>query len=330
MHLQVIYFGGREMLKRWAVLLLCLVLAAGFSACGNNSQADKPDESTAPAGSAGQISPPESRLKVSVTFNAMKEFTAAVGKDRVEISTIVPDGAEAHDFEPKAQDIAALGAAKVLVYSGLGMEAWLDEAVKAAGNANLIVAEASKGADVIKNTEPEEIEEHGQYDPHIWLSLKGAQIQVKNIKDALVEADPANKDDYEKNCNEYLAQLDSLYNEYNGNFKALEKNSFVTGHAAFAYLCRDFGLEQNSVEDVFAEGEPSARQLAELVEYCKENKVTTIFAEEMASPEVSKTLAAEVGAKVETIYTIEGNEDDLTYLERMADNLKNIYDSLVK
>ncbi len=84
------------------------------------------------------------------------------------------------------------------------------------------------------------------------------------------------------------------------------------------------------MEDVFAEGEPSAQQLTELVNYCRENEVTTIFAEEMASAEVSQTLASEVGADVETIYTAESAEDDLTYLERMADNLSKIYDSLAK
>ncbi len=303
------------MLKRWAAMLLCLITVVSFSACGSNND-NKADNNG------------ESKIKVSVTFDAMKEFVSAVGKDKVEISTIIPAGTEPHDFEPKAQDLAGLSTASVFVYSGLGMEAWTEEAIKAADNAKLIAVEASKGADAIKNTDPEEIEEHGQYDPHIWLSLKGAELQVKNIKDALVNADPSNKDYYEKNCNDFISQLEKLYNEYNGKFQSANKKSFVTGHAAFGYLCRDFGLEQNSVEDTFAEGEPSAQQLTELVEYCRENKVTTIFAEEMASPDVSKTLANEVGAKVETIHTIESSEDDMTYLERMTDNLSKIYDSL--
>ncbi|MFH1512629.1 MAG: zinc ABC transporter substrate-binding protein, partial [Bacillota bacterium] len=98
----------------------------------------------------------------------------------------------------------------------------------------------------------------------------------------------------------------------------------------FGYLCRDFGLTQNSVEDVFAEGEPSAQQLAELVDYCRANGVTTIFAEEMASPEISETLANEVGANVKTIYTIESAEDGLSYLERMEANLYEIYLSLAQ
>ena len=303
------------MIKKWAALIVCMIAVVSFSACGGSTQANNPEGSN---------------IKVSVTFNAMKQFVQAVGKDWVEVSTIIPDGMEPHDFEPKAQDLADLNAARVFVYSGLGMEAWVDEAIKAVNNAKLITVEASSGADVITNTEPEEIEEHGQYDPHVWLSLKGAEIEVGNIKDALIKADASNKEYYEKNCKDYVSQLEKLYEEYNGKFQSVEKKSFVTGHAAFAYLCRDFGLEQNSVEDVFAEGEPGAQQLAELVEYCRENKVTTIFAEEMASPDVSQTLANEVGAKVETIYTIESAEEEMTYMERMTDNLVRIYDSLAK
>ncbi len=318
------------MLKKLTVILLCLIITASFSACGSNkNREDKPDVSSVPANGTEQTgAAEENKIIVSVTFNAMKEFVAAIGKDKVEIATIIPDGMEPHDFEPKAQDLARLSAAQVFVYSGLGMEAWAEEAIKAADNAELIVVEASKGADAIANEKPEEIEEHGQYDPHIWLSLKGAQLEAKNIKDALVQADPANKEYYETNCDNFVSELEELYNEYNEKFQSAEKKNFVTGHAAFGYLCRDFGLEQNSVEDTFAEGEPSAQQLTELVEYCRDNEVTAIFAEEMASPDVSQTLANEVGAKVETIYTMEGNEDDLTYLERIEDNLAKIYESL--
>ncbi|MDR1540379.1 MAG: zinc ABC transporter substrate-binding protein [Clostridiales bacterium] len=304
------------MLKRFAALLFAFIAYCSVSACG------------AGAGAASESEPAAEKIKVSVSFNALKEFAEAVGKDKVEISTIVPDGAEPHDFELKAQDLAALSSANVFIYNGLGMESWAQEAAAAANNPSLIVAEASKGADAIENTEQEEIEEHGQYDPHVWLSLKGAEVEVKNIKDALAQADPGNKDFYEANCESYIAQLNELYSEYSEKFQAAGKKSFVTGHAAFGYLCKEFGLEQNSVEDTFAEGEPTAQQLAELAQYCKENGVSVIFAEEMASPEVSQTLANEVGARVETIYTVESAEDGMTYLERMSENLKKIYESL--
>ena len=103
--------------------------------------------------------------------------------------------------------------------------------------------------------------------------FENAKIEVKNIKDALVKVDPTNKDYYEKNYNDYVAKLDAMIQKYEGQFAKAPHKNFVTGHAAFAYLCRDFGLEQNSVEDVFAEGEPNAAQLAKLIEYCKENKI---------------------------------------------------------
>ncbi|MPM01895.1 High-affinity zinc uptake system binding-protein ZnuA [bioreactor metagenome] len=305
------------MLKKCGAIICCLAAVLSLSAC-SGKQTNENQASTAEA----------SKIKVSVTFNAIKEFVEAVGGDKVVISTIIPDGTEPHDFEPKAQDLVGLSTAQVFVYNGFGMEAWVDDALSAAGNKNLIAVEASSGATPITNTDEEERKENGQYDPHIWLSLKGAETEVKNIKDALAQADPSNKDYYEANCNDFVSQLESLYNEYNEKFQAVQKKSFVTGHAAFAYLCQDFGLNQNSVEDVFAEGEPSAQQLTELVKYCRENKVTTVFAEEMASSEVSQTLANEVGAKVETIYTIESAEDNLNYLERMKDNLNKIYNSL--
>jgi zinc transport system substrate-binding protein len=268
------------------------------------------------------------KIEVSVTFNAMKEFVEAVGGDRVVVSTIIPDGMEPHDFEPKAQDLVGLSVAKIFVYNGLGMEPWVPDAINAIDNPTLVIVEASQNVNIIGNVDIDEIEEHGQHDPHAWLSLKNAEIEVTAIKAALVQVDPANAEYYEENCKTYISQLENLYNDYREKFKPLGNKNFVTGHAAFAYLCRDFGLKQNSVEDTFSEGEPTAQQLVALIEYCKANGVTTIFAEELASPNVSQTLANELGAGVDTIYTIESNEDDLSYLQRMESNLSKIYAGL--
>ena len=300
------------MVKKLVLLVVGVLMAALFAGCGNGAPKEQASK----------------KIQVVTSFNAMAEFTKAIGGDKVEVSTIIPDGVEPHDFELKPENMKQLAPAQVFVYNGFGMEPWAQQAIDAAKNSKLITVVATDGVEAIKNTDPEEIKEHGAEDPHAWLSLKNAKIEVKNIKDAFVKADPANKDYYEKNYNEYVAKLDAMIKKYEDQFAKAPHKNFVTGHAAFAYLCRDFGLEQNSVEDVFAEGEPNAAQLAGLVKYCKENNITTIFAEEMASPEVSKTLASEVGAKVETIYTIESNEDNKTYLERMDENLTKIAASL--
>lgn len=336
------------MLKKWLVLLLCLIVVMGFTSCKSDNNNEELNNTIDTSENLSENIPEEVKLKVSVSFDAMKEFVQAIGKDKVEISRIIPAGADSHDFEPKAQDIISMSNADIFVYNGLGMEGWAEDAIFAADNHDLIVVDSSEGADVIeRNTASDEHEHndeheheedhahddehghsHGKYDPHLWLGLKGAQTQIKNIKDALVQADPSNKEYYEQNYNDYNSQLEDLYNEYSSKFEGLENRTFVTGHAAFGYLCRDFDLIQNSVRDIFAEGEPSAQQLTQLVEYCRENNITTIFTEEMVSPEVSETLANEIGAKVEIIYTIENPQDNMTYLERMESNLSNIFESL--
>jgi zinc transport system substrate-binding protein len=270
------------------------------------------------------------KLSVVASFDAMAEFAKAVGGDKVEVTTLTPAGMEPHDFEPKAQDMATLAKAAVFVYNGLGMESWADKAIAAAGNKRLITVNASEGADPIANTDPGEVKEHGQYDPHLWLSLSGAALEAKNIAAVLAKADPKNALFYEKNRDEFTKALQELRTEYMAKYHSAKGRSFVTGHAAFAYFCRDFELEQQSVEDVFAEGEPSAKDLAELVEYCRKNKIKTIFVEEMISPEVSKTLASEVGAKVETIATIEGPEDGMSYIDRQRENLDKVYACLAQ
>ena len=294
------------MYKKLLALTLCLAVLSGLAACG----------------SAGGDEEDGGRLRVSVTFNALNEFVLAVGGDRVAVSTIIPEGMEPHDFEPKARDLADLREAQVFVHNGLGLTPWAEEAASAAGNDGLLVIDASVGIDLIPSGVG------GESDPHIWLSLKCAQVEAANIRDALIAVDSENRAYYEQNCADFIAQLQTLYDEYYAKFAPAERKLLVTGHAAFAYFCRDFGLTQMSVRGVFDEGEPSAKQLAELVTFCRENSVKVVFAEELGSPEISRTLADEAGAQIETIYTIEGAENGRSYLERMAANLERIYSSV--
>ncbi len=269
----------------------------------------------------------QSKLQVVVSFTPLKEFAEAIGKDKIEVTTVVPEGVEPHDFDLTIKDMKNIGSANLFVYSGFGMETWVDKTLTAIDNKDLAVVNSSKGITPLKNPTGE-VQESGQYDPHIWLSLKDAKIQTKNIKDALVKADKKNEKFYEKNYLEFSDQLDKLYSEYKVKFQGLPNKNFVTGHAAFGYLCRDFGLKQNSIESVFGGGEPTPQTLKKLVDLCKKDKIKVIFMEQLASPRVSETLAQSVGAKVQKIYTLESNEGNKTYVESMKENLSNIYNSL--
>lgn len=312
------------MLKKIISSTLVLLVTLGLVSCTNKTNNTSNSENLSNM----------DKIKVVASFNPMREFAEAIGKDKIIVSTVIPEGTEPHDFEPKAKDLELLNKAKVFIYNGLEMEEWVEKSLEAVKNKDLVVVETSKGAELLKLEEHDELEdkkeehEHGEYDPHIWLSLKEAKVASKNILEALVKVDAPNKDFYEKNYNEFVGKLDSLYADYKKKFEAITNRNFVTGHEAFGYLCRDFGLEQKSVEGMFSEGEPTAQKLKELVDYCKANGIKVIFMEELASPKVSETLAKEVKGKVEKIYTIESKEDGKDYIQSMKENLEKIYNSL--
>lgn len=292
--------------------LFCSVLLLLAAGCGA-PKAEKPNGG---------------KLPVVASFYAMKEITQAIGGDKVDVRTLIPEGTEPHEFQPTTRSMKDLSRARVLVIQGLGMEPWAEEMVKAAENKDLVQVVAAQQVQPIQNEEKEEIREHGQYDPHAWLSPSCAQLEARAIADGLAKADPANRAYYEANADKFIARLQTLEDKYKEKFRQVHRKDFVTGHAAFAYVCRDFGLEQSSVEGVFASGEPNARQLAALVEFCRERGVKTIFTEAAVSPKTSQSLAREVGAKVVPIHTLEGSEGEGDYLQQMEENLERIYESL--
>lgn len=290
--------------------VLATLMSIMLIGCGTNTKAIS--ESTAT----------NDKLNIIVSIYPLKEFTEKIGGDKVEVTCLVPDNMEPHDYEPKTKDFEKLAKSNAFIYNGLGMETWVDSVNEAIKDKSVTIVDSSSGVDVRKEEEA--------VDPHIWLSLKNAEIQSENIKNTLIQLDERNKDYYEKNYDKFINELENLYNEYKPKFDTLSKKNFITGHAAFGYLCRDFGLTQRSVENLFAEGEPTPKQLEDLVNFCKENNIKTVFSESLASPKVSETLAKEVQAEVVPILTLEAKEDNKNYIEAMKYNLDEIYRCLVK
>ncbi|ATD55882.1 metal ABC transporter solute-binding protein, Zn/Mn family [Clostridium chauvoei] len=260
------------------------------------------------------------KLRVGVTISPLKEFAEIIGGDKIQVTSIIPDGSEPHDFEPKPQDLEAINNSDVFIYNGLGMEHWIDSVLDTIGNKDIEIVDSSVGVNILKTD--------GKDDPHVWLSLKEATKQAENIKNALVKKDSANKEFYEANFNTLKKDFEMVYSDYKTKFEGISNKDFITGHAAFGYLCRDFGLTQKSIADIYGEGELTPKTLEDLVNYCKENKVKTIFSESTASSKESETLAKEAGAKVEKIYSLETKEEDKTYLDGMKYNLDKILEAL--
>ncbi len=315
------------------IITLCMAVFLGISIIGCKT-ADTSNQAASNGVEDGKIN-------VTVSFYPLKDFTEEIGKDKVNVKVLIPDNMEPHDYEPKTKDFENLIKSDLFIYNGFGLETWVDKVCESVKNEKVTLVDSSTGINPIlindeeyheHNDQEEEHHEHSHEgnDPHIWLSLKNAQIQCKNIKDALINADSSNKDYYESNYEAYVKKLEDLYNDYKIKFQQIENDDFITGHAAFAYLCRDFDLEQQSVENVFGEGEPTPKQLERLVDFCREENIKIIFSESLASPKVSETLASEVGAEVVSIYTLESQEDNKNYIEAMEYNLEQIYSSLSK
>ncbi|OWR26527.1 ABC transporter substrate-binding protein [Saccharibacillus sp. O23] len=175
--------------------------------------------------------------------------------------------------------------------------------------------------------------DHGGLDPHVWLSPKLAVQEVRNIEAAFAEADPDHAAQYKSNADAYVAKLEALDAEFKSRLTGTKRTDFVTQHAAFGYLARDYGLTQVPIAGLSPDQEPSAREMAEVVEFAKQHDVKTIFFETLVSSKVAETIAAEIGAKTDVLNPLEGLTSEETaagedYLSVMRKNLEALKKAL--
>ena len=150
---------------------------------------------------------------------------------------------------------------------------------------------------------------------------------MENIKNAFVEADPANKDYYEANYEKYAAEFDALDKQFTETLSQFENRDIIVAHEAFGYLCDAYGLNQVAIEGLNSDSEPDPARMKEIVEFAKEKDIKVIFFEELVSPKVAETIAKEIGAETMVLNPIEGlTEEQLEagedYLSVMAQNLE--------
>lgn len=303
-HMQMEEAMKKFLLKASIILMLPIMLVG----CG--TQSDK------------NINNEEKKVNVTVSISPVKEFTELIGGDKVKVTSLIADNVEPHDVDLKPRDFEKLTKSELFIYNGLGMEDWLEQVKEQISEDKIKYVDTSENGNPIKTD--------GKTDPHQWLSLKEAINQCNNIKNALEEVDPENKNYYEENYEKAKTDFEELYNEYLPKFQSLEHKNFVTSHEAFGYLCRDFGLEQQALNDLFGEGELTAKKIEDLVKYCNDNGVTTIFSEEEDSQKEANTLAKEINGEVKPLYTLETKVEGKSYLEVMKINLEEIYNSMSK
>jgi len=177
-----------------------------------------------------------------------------------------------------------------------------------------------------------EHEEHA-LDPHVWLSPALAQQQVRHIQAGLSQADPAHKDDYQKNADAYIKKLEALDEKYKAELSQTKRKDFIAQHAAFGYLAKQYGLTQIPIAGLSPEQEPSADEMAKVVVFAREHQVKTIFFETLVDPKIAQTIADEIGAKTDVLNPLEGLTDEdiskgLDYISIMELNLAALVKAL--
>lgn len=296
-------------IKKILLIALLAVMAMLIVGCGSSSKATLV----------------EGKVNVVTSFYPLYEFTKEIGGEYVNAINLVPAGVEPHDWSPKSRDIKNMTQAQVFVYQGAGFEGWVKDFLGSlSADSTLKVVEASQGANLIKTAENKE-----EFDPHAWLSPLNAVKMANNIKDALISADPAHKEAYERNYASYAAKLNDLDARYKKELGQTSKKEIAVSHQAFAYLCRDYGLTQLAIMGLSPDAEPTAQDLKKMNEYIKEHQLKYIFFEELVSDKLAKTLANDAKVDTMVLNPLEGLTEEQakageTYISVMDKNLKNL------
>ena len=248
--------------------------------------------------------PAAAPLSVVATFSVLGDLTQAVGGENIHLTTLIGPGVDAHTYDPSPADLAMLEQADVIVENGLGFEPWLDNFLESTNfQGERIIASdgvTPRHADETGHDGEAAHDEHGGEDPHIWHSVPNAIAMVENIHDGLQAADPDRAATYDANAQAKIADLQALdawVREQVGTLPE-ERRKLVTSHDTFGYFADTYGFEiiGTALGSLSTEvGDPSARQIAQLIAQIQETGVPAIFAENVSNPELMDSIAAEAG-----------------------------------
>jgi len=372
------------------------------------------------------------KIQVLASFYPYYEFTKNVAGDVAIVNQYMPSGVEAHDWEPRPQEIQSLKDADVFVYNGLGIEPYVDNIIESGEFENVLFAKVSEGVELVKPEEghdahagefAEEIEhiieefEHGhidsaqalveieevlhehegdghdhgnetiekieavmheiedghmsaeegleeihhivlaieeehdtheeghdehkeddghghhhhdfEFDPHIWLDPILVKQQVNNIRDALIEADPQNKEQYEQNAMAYNQELDELDMEIKSSLMSCTKDTIVPFHNAFTYLAERYDIKVKAIGGMAPDSEATAAEIAEFVDFVKDNDIKVIFSEELVDQRLAEVIADEAGSEVMLFSPLEALAPEevgknISYIDKMEQNLDSL------
>lgn len=269
---------------------------------------------------------PSGELRVVASTTVFADIIANIGGDRVSVTSIIPAGAGPEDYEPKPDDVRKLADADLIVSNGVGLDTFLDPLIDAAGEqsaARLVLGDGIPTIDV-----------EGEPNPHFWLDpTLVIDHYLPAIATKLSELDPAGVTAFEARRVAYAAKVRDLDARSQSKIEAIPpaNRKLVTFHDAFPYFAAHYGFELIGVIVANVGQEPTAAELAALVETVRASGTSAVFSEAQFSPDLARTLADEAGVTqvVTTLYNdTVGPPPVNTYLTMMEWNVDQIVEAL--
>ncbi len=269
--------------------------------------------------SSSPIQESDEQIVVAATLMPQKEFIERVGKEKVNVVIMVPDGADPHTYEIEPSTMQEVSDAQLYFKLGSGMEFEINYMDRLNSiNPHMKVVNSSREIDLIHF--PDEIDtcsgahdcqhHHGDVDAHVWTSPSNVKSMVEIIYEELVRADPENKEFYQDNKEEYLTELDKLDQKIREEVSNQENKQILVYHPSWGYFCKDYGLQQIAIEK---DGkEPTPQNMANIIQQAKKEDIKVIFVSPQFPLENAKTIAQEIGAEVVLLDPLSPN-----YLENM-------------
>lgn len=267
-----------------APLAPALAVALALAACGGGGEPS--DASDAPDGT----------VRVVTTSTVFADLVRRTGGDRVSVTSLVPAGSDVHTYQAKPDDLRAVAAADLIVMNGLGLDDWLEETILAASSraATVRLGPDNAGVELLLGDAP------ATQNPHLWLDVTYAQLYVARIAAALATADPGHASDIERTSGAYAQTLLDLDRWVRDQIATIPGGNrrLVTFHDALPYFAREYGLVVVGVAVEAPGQDPSAGEIAALVDAIRSSGVQAIFSENQFPTALVDQIGRETGATV--------------------------------
>lgn len=276
------------------------------------------------------------KINIVASTTLVGDVVKQIGGDRINLTVLIPVGADPHTFEPRPQDVAAISEAQIIFLNGLELEHSLEPVLEA--NAQGEIIEVSQGIEVLPfegHDQEESDHEHAVGDPHTWMDPNNVMVWVNNISTALSESDSENAAYYQDNATVYAQQLVDLDNWIKAKVEEIpqQNRKMVTDHESFGYFISRYGFERVGlvVSSLSTNASPSAQELAALEDSIRAQSVPAIFVGSTVNPALAEQVAQDTGIKLLKLYTGSLSEQEGpagNYLDFMKTNVQTIVEGL--